>query len=46
MPQPFDTLVSFTRWAERLGRVPGQRTLEIARRPVGDEAADALESVA
>jgi len=42
LPQPFDTLLSFSRWAENLGRLPGQRTLEIARRPAGRVAADAL----
>ncbi|GII88542.1 GntR family transcriptional regulator [Sphaerisporangium siamense] len=43
VPQPFETLLSFTRWAESLGRVPGQRLLEIARRPARAEVADALE---
>ena len=42
VPQPFETLLSFSRWAEQSGRRPGQRTLEIARRPAGAEAADAL----
>ena len=42
IPQPFDTLLSFTRWVERSGRTPGQRTIEIARRPATREAADAL----
>lgn len=31
--QPFDSLLSFTRWVQSLGRRPGQRTVEIARRP-------------
>ena len=31
--QPVETFVSFTEWAESIGRTPGQRTLEIARRP-------------
>jgi len=42
LPQPFDTLLSFSRWAHVLGRLPGQRTVEIARRPAGQVAADAL----
>lgn len=41
--QPFETFLSFSSWAEGLGRIPGQRTLEIARRPAGAEVADALE---
>jgi len=40
--QPFATFISFSAWAAQLGRVPGQRTLEIARRPAGPEAADGL----
>ncbi|WP_219418348.1 GntR family transcriptional regulator [Pseudonocardia nigra] len=32
--QPFETFLSFSKWAERIGRTPGQRTQEIAvRRP-------------
>jgi GntR family transcriptional regulator len=42
MAQPFETFLSFSTWAHELGRVPGQRTLEIARRPAKPEAADAL----
>ena len=42
VPQSFETLLSFSRWAEQSGRRPGQRTLEIARRPARGEAADAL----
>ncbi|MFC5832644.1 GntR family transcriptional regulator [Nonomuraea insulae] len=42
MPQPFETFLSFSRWAEQMGRTPGQRTLEVARRPASAEAADAL----
>lgn len=30
--QPFATFMSFTEWAHSMGRVPGQKTLEIARR--------------
>ncbi|GAA0965403.1 GntR family transcriptional regulator [Acrocarpospora macrocephala] len=40
--QPFETFLSFSRWAHDLGRTPGQRTLEIARRPASPEAAEAL----
>ncbi|WP_258903371.1 GntR family transcriptional regulator [Actinokineospora sp. UTMC 2448] len=40
--QPFETFLSFTRWAQQLGREPGQRTIEIARRGAGPAAADAL----
>ncbi|MEU4572623.1 GntR family transcriptional regulator [Nonomuraea sp. ATR24] len=42
MPQPFETFLSFSRWAEQMGHQPGQRTLEISRRPASAEAADAL----
>jgi GntR family transcriptional regulator len=42
VPQPFETLVSFSRWAHDLGREPGQRTIEVARRTASREAADAL----
>jgi GntR family transcriptional regulator len=41
--QPFDTFVSFTAWARRLGRTPGQRTIEVARRGAGADAAGALD---
>jgi len=41
-PQPFETFESFTSWALDSGRVPGQRTLELARRPAPVEVADAL----
>ncbi|WP_324188738.1 GntR family transcriptional regulator [Nocardia flavorosea] len=41
--QPFESLLSFTAWAERIGRTPGQRTIEIARRGAGATAAAALE---
>ncbi|MGW5387105.1 GntR family transcriptional regulator [Nocardia sp. NPDC003963] len=40
--QPFETLLSFTAWAERIGRVPGQRTVEIARRGAAAGTAAAL----
>jgi GntR family transcriptional regulator len=42
LAQSFDQLVSFSIWAERLGRTPGARTLELARRPAGAEAASKL----
>lgn len=40
--QPLETFLSFSRWAEAAGLRPGQRTLEVARRAVRGEAADAL----
>ncbi|WP_084533671.1 GntR family transcriptional regulator [Nocardia fusca] len=40
--QPFETLRSFTAWAGRIGRTPGQRTVEIARRGASAAAAAAL----
>lgn len=40
--QPFESLLSFTAWAERIGRTPGQRTVEVARRGAGAAAATAL----
>jgi GntR family transcriptional regulator len=40
--QPFENLVSFSAWAEQLGRTPGQRTIEVARRAVGGAAAREL----
>src|ERR1700754_5101674 len=40
--QPFSTFMSFSKWAEQIGRTPGQRTLEIARRGAHREAADSL----
>ncbi|MFE4466385.1 GntR family transcriptional regulator [Oerskovia sp. NPDC056781] len=42
VPQPFETFLSFSRWAVGVGRVPGQRTVEVARRGVHGVAADAL----
>ncbi|MBO3750943.1 GntR family transcriptional regulator [Streptosporangiaceae bacterium NEAU-GS5] len=42
VPQSFETFLSFSRWAEDMGRTPGQRTLEIARRPASAEACDVL----
>src|SRR5215475_14435673 len=40
--QPFENLMSFTAWAEQLGRTPGQRTVEVARRAVSGAAAHEL----
>jgi GntR family transcriptional regulator len=40
--QPFENLLSFTAWAEQLGRTPGQRTIEVARRAVSGTAAHEL----
>lgn len=40
--QPFETLLSFTAWAGEIGREPGQRTIEIARRGASGPAAAAL----
>jgi GntR family transcriptional regulator len=42
-PQPFETFMSFTAWALQIGRVPGQRTIEVARRGASATAAEALE---
>lgn len=39
LAQSFDQLVSFSAWAERHGRTPAARTLELARRPAGAETA-------
>ncbi|OFI36799.1 GntR family transcriptional regulator [Arthrobacter sp. SW1] len=41
--QSFSTFMSFTEWAHAIGKVPGQRTLEVARRTAGAEAARQLE---
>ena len=43
LAQSFDSLGSFSAWALTMGRTPGQRTLEVARRPARREAADRLE---
>jgi GntR family transcriptional regulator len=40
--QPFENLMSFSAWAEQLGRTPGQRTIEVARRAVSSPAAHEL----
>jgi GntR family transcriptional regulator len=40
--QPFGTFLSFTAWARGVGRTPGQRTVEVAWRRAGEDAADVL----
>jgi GntR family transcriptional regulator len=40
--QSFDELVSFSAWAEQLGRTPSAQTLELARRPADAETAAIL----
>lgn len=42
-PQRFETFMSFTRFAVEAGHVPGQRTLEVARRGADEVAASALD---
>ena len=42
LAQSFDQLVSFSAWAREMGRTPSARTLELARRPCGAEAAAQL----
>jgi GntR family transcriptional regulator len=42
LAQSFDQLVSFSAWARTLGRRPGARTLELARRPADAQTAAAL----
>lgn len=42
LAQSFDQLVSFSAWAQELGRVPSARTLELARRPADAETASQL----
>jgi GntR family transcriptional regulator len=39
LSQSFDQLVSFSLWARLLGRTPGAKTLELARRPADAQAA-------
>ena len=43
LAQNFDTLVSFSRWARQLGRVPSARTFELTRGPCDAETAEQLE---
>ncbi|GAB3874807.1 GntR family transcriptional regulator [Kibdelosporangium lantanae] len=40
--QPFETFMSFSHWVTTIGGTPGQRTMEIARRPATELVADAL----
>lgn len=40
--QPFDSFLSFSRWAGDLGRRPGQQTVEIARRQADEQVAGIL----
>lgn len=40
--QSFSTFMSFTEWAYSVGRAPGQRTVEMARRPATEEVAGQL----
>lgn len=42
LSQSFDQLVSFSFWAQELGRTPSAQTLELARRPADAEAAHQL----
>jgi GntR family transcriptional regulator len=42
LTQSFDQLISFSAWAESLGRTPSARTLELARRPAVPTEADAM----
>ncbi|MFF1253490.1 GntR family transcriptional regulator [Pseudarthrobacter sp. NPDC058329] len=42
LSQPFTTFMSFTEWAGSIGRIPGQQTREIARRPASAEVATQL----
>ncbi|WP_062377272.1 GntR family transcriptional regulator [Demequina pelophila] len=43
VPQPFDAFLSFTEWTRATGRTPGQRTVELARRPADAIAAGRLD---
>jgi GntR family transcriptional regulator len=42
LAQSFDQMISFSAWAQSLGRTPSARTLELARRPAPLEDAHAL----
>ncbi len=42
LAQSFDELISFSAWAESLGRAPGARTLELGRQPADPYDAAAL----
>lgn len=41
--QSFSTFMSFTEWAHSAGQEPGQRTIELAKRPADAAVADQLE---
>ena len=41
--QSFATLMSFSEWAHSLGREPGQKTVEIARRSAGEDLAAKMQ---
>ncbi|MGJ0204472.1 UTRA domain-containing protein [Leucobacter sp. gxy201] len=41
--QSFDTFLSFTEWARELGFVPGQRVIEVSRRPATETVAQELQ---
>lgn len=41
--QSLSSFLSFSEWAKSTHRTPGQKTLETARRPASDAAADALD---
>lgn len=41
--QPFDTYVSFTEWAESLGRAPSGRVIEVSRKLADPSLAHALD---
>lgn len=40
--QSVETFMSFTEWAESIGKEPGQRTMEIARRQAGEHVGEQL----
>jgi GntR family transcriptional regulator len=42
LAQPFDTLLSYTAWVRSIGRVPGQRTLELVSRAADPTTASRL----
>ncbi|RJQ79746.1 GntR family transcriptional regulator [Pseudonocardiaceae bacterium YIM PH 21723] len=42
LSQPFESFLSFSAWVSALGQTPGQRTLEVARRPATQDMVDAL----
>lgn len=40
--QPFATFMSFTEWAQSMGKVPGQQTYELARRRADEQTASQM----